>query len=144
MSAKAGHKIMVIDDDANVLASVKRMLERQGYEVAVHDGEAGCFKEVTRFKPDLVLIDVNMPFLSGDAFVSLFGQCPTMAESSIVLYSAIDDSELQRKARECNADGYISKTESSLEFARKIACFLRKDYLSVNSKAAERAPDSAR
>lgn len=135
MPTELSHRIMIIDDDARVLVSVKRMLERQGYAVAVHDGGAGCFKEVTRFKPDLVLIDVNMPFLSGDAFVSLFGQCPTMAEASIVLYSAIDDAALQRKVKECNADGYISKTESGLEFARKVACFLRKDFLSANSKS---------
>ena len=141
MSSNASHKIMIIDDDAHVLISVKRMLERQGYLVAVHDGGAGCFKEVTRFKPDLVLIDVNMPFLTGDAFVSLFGQCPAMTESSIVLYSAIDDAALQQKVRECNADGYISKTESGLEFARKIACFLRKDYLSANTKLNDRTTD---
>lgn len=134
MPTELSHRIMIIDDDAYVLVSVKRMLERQGYAVAVHDGGAGCFKEVTRFKPDLVLIDVNMPFLSGDAFVSLFGQCPTMAEASIVLYSAIDDAALQRKVKECNADGYISKTESGLEFARKVACFLRKDFISANGK----------
>ena len=132
---------MVIDDDAHVLISVKRMLERQGYAVAVHDGGAGCFKEVTRFKPDLVLIDVNMPFLTGDAFVSLFGQCPAMTESSIVLYSAIDDVALKQKVTECNADGYISKTESGLEFARKIACFLRKDYISANTKVGNRVAD---
>jgi len=136
MPIKPNHRIMVIDDDSYVLISVKRMLERQGYAVEVHDGGAGCFKEVTRFKPDLVLIDVNMPFLSGDAFVALFGQCPTMAEASIVLYSAIDDASLQHKVAECNADGYISKTESGLEFARKVACFLRKDYVSANCKSA--------
>jgi len=135
MPTELSHRIMVIDDDAHVLVSVKRMLDRQGYAVAVHDGGAGCFKEVTQFRPDLVLIDVNMPFLSGDAFVSLFGQCPTLAEVSIVLYSAIDDAALQRKVKECNADGYISKTESGLEFARKVACFLRKDFISANVKA---------
>jgi len=137
MATEQSHRIMVIDDDTHLLVSVKRMLERQGHCVEVHDGGAGCFKEVTRFKPDLVLIDVNMPFLSGDAFVALFGQCPQMADASIVLYSAIDDALLQQKVRECNADGYISKTESGLEFARKVACFLRKDYISANIRACE-------
>ena len=58
-----------------------------------------------------------------------------MADASIVLYSAIDDAALQRKVKECSADGYISKTESGLEFARKVACFLRKDFLSANMKS---------
>lgn len=137
MPPEVKHRIMVIDDDAHLLVSVKRLLERQGYEVAVHDGGAGCFNEVTRFGPALVLIDVKMPFLSGDAFASLFAQCPTMADASIVLYSAMDDAALQRKAKECNANGYISKTESTLEFARKVASFLRKDFVSANVKLDE-------
>ncbi len=128
------HRIMVIDDDAHVLASVSRMLERQGYVVAVHDGGAGCFNEVTRFRPDLVLVDVKMPFISGDAFVSLFAQCPALVDATIVLFSAIDDAALRRKVQECNADGYISKTESGLEFARKVACFLRKDFASAGTR----------
>lgn len=134
MPEELSHRIMVIDDDPHVLVSAKRMLERQGYVVAVHDGGAGCFNEVTRFKPDLVLIDVKMPFMSGESFASLFGQCPTMADASIVLYSALDDAALQRKVKECKADGYISKTDSGLEFARKVACFLRKDFVSANLK----------
>jgi CheY-like chemotaxis protein len=134
MSSRENQKIMVIDDDECVLSCVKRMLERQGYTVAVHDGGRGCLTEVTHFKPDLILIDVNMPFLTGDAFVTLFGQCPVIADACVVLYSAIDEETLRQKALECNADGYICKTESGLEFARKIACFLRKDYLSANMK----------
>jgi DNA-binding response OmpR family regulator len=126
---------MVIDDDTHLLVSVKRLLDRQGYEVAVHDGGAGCFNEVTRFRPNLVLIDVKMPFLSGDAFASLFAQCPTMADASIVLFSAMDDTALQRKVKECNADGYISKTESTLEFARKVAAFLRSDSATPSASA---------
>jgi DNA-binding response OmpR family regulator len=130
-------KIMVIDDDPGVLTSVKRILERQGYCVEVHDGGPGCFKEVARFEPDLVLVDVNMPFLSGDAFVSLFGQCPGMAQSSIVLYSAADEFTLQQKVIYCGAQGYISKADSGLEFARKIASFLRKSQSVIQKKKAE-------
>ncbi len=127
MSTESSSKIMVIDDDERVLVSVKRMLERQGYTVFVHDGGPGCFKKVASFKPHLVLIDVNMPFLSGDAFVALFGQCAAITDSQIVLYSAIDELTLEQKVRDCGAQGYISKTDSGLEFARKVAGFLRQD-----------------
>ncbi len=131
MFNQSSSKIMVIDDDERVLVSVKRMLERQGYSVLVHDGRPGCFKEVAQFKPDLVLIDVNMPFLSGDAFVALFGQCAAITESRIVLYSAIDELTLQQKTRDCGAQGYISKSDSGLEFARKVAGFLRQDQAEI-------------
>ena len=121
-------KIMIIDDDVGVLVSAKRLLERRGYAVAIHEGGAGCVKEVSRFNPDLILVDVNMPVLTGDAFVSLFQPRSGVAHFSVVLYSGIDERALQEKAQKCGAQGYISKAESTPEFIRKIACFLRHDY----------------
>ncbi len=137
MSTNSCGRIMVIDDDTYLTTSVQRMLERQGYCVAVNDGGPGCCNEVSRFKPHLVLIDVNMPFLSGDAFVWLFKPRPGMIEASIVLYSGIDELTLKHKARECGADGYISKTDGGLEFARKVAHYMQKSQPASNFHAAE-------
>jgi DNA-binding response OmpR family regulator len=133
-------RIALIDDDVHVLISVKRMLERQGYSVAVHDGGPGCCKEVANFKPDLVLVDVRMPFLSGDAFVTLLGKNAGTIRPTVVLFSAIDEMKLEQMARECGADGYISKSDSTLEFARKIASFLRLSAGAVRKRDNEPAP----
>lgn len=118
-------KIMVIDDDTALTSSVKRMLERQGYTVAIHDGGPGCCIEVDRFGPDLVLVDVVMPFLAGDAFVGLFKPRPGMTNAAIVLYSGIDDAALRKKVLECGAHGYIPKNDSPLEFSRKVAEYIQ-------------------
>ncbi len=118
-------KILVVDDDVHILHNVKRMLVRQGYVVATHDGGPGCTHEALRFRPDLVLVDVKMPFLSGDAYVSLFDKQAGMARPVVVLFSAIDEFTLEKTAKSCGADGYISKSDSGLEFARKVAGFLR-------------------
>lgn len=125
MAAKSPNKIFVIDDDVHVLHNVKRMLERQGYLVGIHDGGPGCSSQALRFEPDLLLVDVKMPFLSGESFVSLFGRQGGRGRPSIALFSAIDEARLEKTARECGADGYISKSDSGLEFARKVAGFLR-------------------
>jgi len=118
-------KILIVDDDVQMLRSVKRMLVRQGYVVATHDGGPGCSQELLRFNPDLVLLDVRMPFLSGETYVSLFDKQAVELRPLLVLYSGIDDVTLERTAKSCGADGYISKSESGLEFARKVAGFLR-------------------
>ena len=136
MCNSPNQRIMVIDDEGPLAASVKRILECQGYSVVIHDGGPGCCNEVMRFKPDLVLIDVNMPFLSGDAFVQLFRPRPGMCEATIVLYSGIDEVELKRKALECGAHGYISKLDSRLEFSRKVAGYLQ------NELQEEYSPDA--
>ena len=128
---------MVIDDDALFATSVKRMLERQGYTVVTHDGGPGCCMAADAFEADLVLVDVKMPFLSGDAFVWLFRPRPGMCNASIVLYSGLDEVTLKRKAEECGAHGYISKSESPLEFARKVAGYIRSSQRSIKLYGAE-------
>jgi DNA-binding response OmpR family regulator len=125
MSAAATSRILVVDDDVQVLQSTKRILERQGYLVEVHDGGPGCSTVALRSKPDLVLVDVKMPFLTGDVLVSLFDKHSAAARPILVLFSAIDELRLHKLVRQCGADGYISKSDSGLEFARKVAEFLR-------------------
>ncbi|HEY5957884.1 MAG TPA: response regulator [Polyangiaceae bacterium] len=123
-SSTAG-RIMLIDDDVGILQSVKRMLVRQGYCVATHEGGPGCCIEVARFAPRLVLIDVRMPFLSGDVMVGLLEKRTNAERPRIVLFSAIDEFRLQQTAKACGADGYIPKSDSLLELARKVAGFFR-------------------
>ena len=124
MSSTASSRILLVDDDAHVLHNVKRLLERQGYCVAIHDGGPGCSNVAAHFRPDLVLVDVKMPFLSGEAFVSLIGKQFGLVPPTVVLFSAIDELTLQKTALACGADGYISKSDSGLDFARKVAAFL--------------------
>jgi DNA-binding response OmpR family regulator len=124
MSTNVPARILIVDDDVHVLHNVKRMLERQGYCVAVHDGGPGCSNVASRFEPDLVLVDVKMPFLSGEAVVSLIGKHVRNAPPTVVLFSALDEFTLQKTATACGADGYISKSDSGLDFARKVATYL--------------------
>jgi DNA-binding NarL/FixJ family response regulator len=82
-------------------------------------------------------VDVKMPFLPGDAFVSLFGKQGELLRPTVVLFSAIDEFTLRKTALACGADGYISKTDSALELARKIAGFLRDSDAKLRSAVAE-------
>jgi DNA-binding NtrC family response regulator len=72
-------RVLIIDDDASVRESIRKVLKRAGYEVTTAaDGE----EAVTRFVPeqiDLVLLDLNLPFRSGwDVFERLTAQHPAM------------------------------------------------------------------
>jgi hypothetical protein len=68
-----------------------------------------------------------MPFLSGDVLVGLLENRPDSERPRIVLFSAIDELRLQQIAKSCSAHGYIPKSDSLLELARKVAGFLRDD-----------------
>ena len=62
---KKKKKILICDDEVNLVALLKLHLERQGYQVVVaYDGEAGL-KAVDELNPDLMLLDINMPKMGG-------------------------------------------------------------------------------
>lgn len=103
MSAK-GTKIVVIDDDAALRASITLSLQLAAYEVvgAAADGAAGV-EVVRQLQPDAVILDLEMPVLGGrEALPLLRSACPTAA---IVVYSL----DLGAQKENLPADAVISK-----------------------------------
>jgi CheY-like chemotaxis protein len=94
-------RILLIDDEPQVRHSINRLLKQAGYVVLTHDGGPGCSYEAARFVPDLVLVDVKMPFLSGDSLVSLLGESASITPPIILLYSGIDRDALEKMAKTC-------------------------------------------
>ena len=122
-NAPARKKILVVDDSEIVLEATQMALEIYGYEVIVSDTPIGVGALIRDEAPDLVLVDVTMPALSGDKFVELASRrrrhtCP------IVLHSDRPAVELSRLAAECGANGYICKGSDPASLARAVARFL--------------------
>lgn len=130
-------RILLIDDDPQVRHSINRLLKQSGYVVLTHDGGPGCSYEAARFGPDLVLVDVKMPFLSGDSLVSLLGESVGTSPPIILLYSGIDREVLEKMAKNCGADGFISKSDSGLELSRTISRYLRARTRTLSIPAGE-------
>jgi two-component system, OmpR family, response regulator len=103
-------KILVIDDSVLALEFAKATLESLGYEVETNPSPFGTQSIIQTKKPDLVLMDVDMPAIKGDALCTLIKKNPRMAGTRVVLYSSIEELELARLAKECKADGFIHKT----------------------------------
>jgi two-component system NtrC family sensor kinase len=104
-------RILVIDDSAIALEWAKTQLELFGYEVETNASPFGTQALIQNRKPDLVLLDVDMPALCGDDLCKLIKKNPRMAGTAIVLYSSLEETELKRLVKECGADGFIAKTE---------------------------------
>ena len=105
MSAKK--KILIVDDDSRFLQTTRGLLESCGYEVVEHDTPFRTMEVVIGQRPDLVLLDVNMPGLSGDRLCSLLkaGRRPP----AVLLHSSNDEESLRRAVALCGADGYVCK-----------------------------------
>ena len=58
-------RIMVVDDDPDILISIRKIFEKEGYEVFTVDSGMDCLKEMERGFKGIVLIDIMMPFMDG-------------------------------------------------------------------------------
>ena len=107
----ARKKILVVDDDPTHLVCARDLLEAQGYEVVVHPRPFGATEKVMIETPDLVLMDVNMPGLSGEALVELLRTREQTRSTPVLLYSSNDEDALRRCALRLGlgANGYVAK-----------------------------------
>src|SRR5262245_65488160 len=81
--------VMVIDDSEIVLSVTRNVLETAGFRVLTHSRPSGCVALILQEKPQLVLIDVNMPLIGGDTIAKLFGKARPNNDTIVLLYSSL-------------------------------------------------------
>jgi two-component system, OmpR family, response regulator len=110
---KVEKTVLIIDDDERHLLSAKGIIEELGYRVELHGSPFRSTEKVLKLKPDLVLLDVNMPALPGDRLCAILRSEPELRTVPIYLYSSNDEDLLRRAVRQHGADGYICKGDIS-------------------------------
>jgi two-component system OmpR family response regulator len=118
-------KILIIDDDPAHLDSTRGILEAEGYEVFTQGQPFGATNAVIRLQPDLVLLDVNMPALSGDRLAEVLRANSYTRDTVVVLHSSNDEDHLRTTARRLGLDGYVCKGSPS-SLRAKVAALLPK------------------
>ena len=97
-------KILVVDDDTDILEVVKIVLTSYGFEVETHSSGLGVPEIVTAFHPHLILLDINLPGKSG---VEICKELKENTDIPILLFSAHADKK--SIVQEAMADGFIEK-----------------------------------
>jgi two-component system OmpR family response regulator len=117
------HKILVVDDEKQIVEIVKAYLERDGYEVAVaYDGKAAV-ASVRKEHPDLIVLDLMLPELSG------WDVCRTIRKESdvpVIMLTAHDDTTDKIVGLELGADDYITKPFDPKELVARVGAVLRR------------------
>ncbi len=125
-------RILVIDDDTLQLELLQRVLSRDGFEVAIGASANDIGRLAGPFRPDLVLVDVNIPGASGGSGLTM-ARADAPPGTLFFLFSACDESKLRALARDLRADGWLSKSTPVAEVSRKL-----------REEAARGRPDSKR
>ncbi len=104
-----GYRILLIDDEDDILEFVKYNLSRDGYEVYTASNGAEGLQEALRVKPHLILLDMMMPVLDGIETCKALRRSPALKNVMIVFLSAIGSEETQLQGYDAGADDYINK-----------------------------------
>jgi DNA-binding response OmpR family regulator len=120
------HSLLFIEDDTAIRTALRLALEDEGYEVReAHDGADGLTK-FADFVPDLVLLDLRLPDISG------FEVCRQIRQQSIVpiiMVTAQTDTHDLVAGLEAGADDYVTKPVVAKELAARIRAALRRTQL---------------
>jgi phosphoribosyl 1,2-cyclic phosphodiesterase/CheY-like chemotaxis protein len=117
-------KIVVVDDDADIVTIASRRLRAAGYEVlSASDGEAGL-RMVTRERPGVVLLDLMMPKMHGFAVCQEIRKDATLDRTRIIVTSAKSYPVDIAKAKELGADVYLMKPFDLDELANTVRSVL--------------------
>lgn len=122
MKASEKKRVLVVEDDHLVSEMIRGMLEELGYEVAgeVEDGHEALVM-VKKLQPDVVLMDIKMPRMSGiEATILIQKHFPT----PVVILSAYETEDLVKEASEAGAGAFVVKPPKPGELFRaiEIAC----------------------
>jgi adenylate cyclase len=118
------HKILVVDDVARNVKLLADVLTAKGYQIITADNGTEALKRVNEDKPDLLLLDVMMPGLSGYDVCSAIRQDPATRMLPVVLVTALDASE-RVKGLDCGADDFITKPINQQELLARVRSLLR-------------------
>ena len=123
----SGRTILVVDDNAVVLEMTRSTLETAGFRVHTRDRTAGAIVAILQDRPDLVLLDVNMPHVTGDSIADILSRTRAARGTLVVLYSSLPANALRMKALATGAHGFILKTSVQADLVRQVRSFLEND-----------------
>ena len=116
--------VLVVDDDPIVLEVTRERLEGVGYAVHTRQEAIGTSQWASEFKPDVILLDINMPALDGTDLAQLLKRRRATKDLAIFLFSSMDPEQLDRRLNDTGADGAIQKTGDSSRFLSEFEALL--------------------
>ena len=120
------HRVLVVDDESDVTELLQYRLEQEGYRVATLNDPLGFVVKVREFEPDLMLLDIMMPELSGIQLCRIVRADPSMKDIPVIFLSARGEVEDRIKGLEAGAEDYVSKPFNISELILRISKMLKR------------------
>jgi DNA-binding response OmpR family regulator len=115
-----GKRVLIADDEPNIVASLEFLMEQAGFEVKVAANGQEALELAASFRPDLVLLDVMMPVKNGYEVCQSLKSDPATRAVKVVMLSAKGRDVEVAKGLELGADAYVTKPFSTRELVAQI------------------------
>jgi two-component system alkaline phosphatase synthesis response regulator PhoP len=119
-------KILVVDDDPDIVEILRYNLSLAGYDVKSASNGKEAIKKAKIFIPEIILLDVMMPEMDGIEACRLIREIPSLNNTRIIFLSARNEDYTQISAFDAGADDYISKPVKPKILLKKISSIFKR------------------
>ena len=136
LNARAGTRVLVIDDSATIVAVLGKMLRQNGFEVLkAGDGESGVAMAKAE-NPDLIFLDIVLPGINGFAALRLLRRDPVTKRTPVIMISGNMQATEQFYAQRIGADDFMKKPFGRGEVFGRIQRLIEAGRLSLHDSSA--------
>lgn len=120
------YKILVVDDDAQMLGLLGQLLEREGYQVLSASTAAQMLRMIEHETPDLFILDARLPGIDGLALCRHVRKHPRLSHAPIVMITGHESTYTLTEALEAGADDFVRKPFPVRELTARLRAHLRR------------------
>ena len=128
-----GQKVLIVDDEANIVISLEFLMEQAGYAVAIARNGDEALTKLADFHPDLVLLDVMLPGVNGFDLCQRIRQTPQWQGMKIIMLTAKGRDVEITKGLALGANAYITKPFSTKTLLAEVQQQLNTNHASLSS-----------
>ena len=128
------NKILLVDDDKDILEILSYNLRKEGFEVEKATDGISALKKAKKFIPDLIILDVMMPNMDGMETCEKLREITDLNDVIITFFTARSEDYSQIAGLDAGADDYISKPIRPKVLVSKVKSLLRRRTRSTNNK----------
>jgi two-component system alkaline phosphatase synthesis response regulator PhoP len=135
MGNKQSHKVLVVDDESDILELLEYNLIKEGYEVKTAQDGKTAVEKARKFQPQLILLDIMMPIQDGVETCRQLRENPESANAFIIFLTARSEEYSEVAAFENGADDYITKPIKPRALMSRINAYFRRDIKKQNDSS---------
>ena len=118
------HTVAIVDDCPITRMTTQATLTRFGWIATAFDNTIGLTVKLKNMDPDIILLDVNMPILNGEAIMKSLKGVHGPKNAKLLFHSDRSEEELKQLTSKAQADGFIKKTSDGKSLHAKLKSFL--------------------